>query len=93
MLKVYLHVNRLVIYILFHFSAIQFVLSADEFSNLRQEERQALLHVSHFMSWYWDVNLYFFCYGSPGSNLLHVILGKTLLFLASVMKRWIEVQQ
>ena len=27
-------------------SAIQFVLSADEFSNLRQEERQALLHVS-----------------------------------------------
>ena len=28
------------------FTAIQFVLSADEFSNLRQEERQALLHVS-----------------------------------------------
>ena len=56
----------------FLFSAIQFVLSADEFSNLRQEERQALLHVSHFMSWYWDVNLYFFCYGSPGSNLLHL---------------------
>jgi len=26
------------------FFAIQFVLSADEFSNLRQEERQALLH-------------------------------------------------
>lgn len=31
-----------------HFSAIQFVLSADEFSNLRQEERQALLHVRKF---------------------------------------------
>ena len=31
-----------------HVSAIQFVLSADEFSNLRQEERQALLHVRKF---------------------------------------------
>lgn len=65
-----------------HFSAIQFVLSADEFSNLRQEERQALLHVRKF----------WICLGSDYNNYcswISVQLPPLLVILLSQMYKMI----